>query len=906
MTMTVNSINTNIAAYYAQANIGIASSLASASVSRLSSGNRIVKSSDDVAALSTGTSLRTNVATLRTALVNASQGTSLLQIADGSLSQITEILQRQKAIALQAGSGSLTDSDRVFLNQEFQSLTSEIDRLTTSTNFNGVRLINGSLSDTARMLSNSTNSAQASLSVNFTVIADAGTFIMNGVTMTFTDAAPAAAGGVQRGGTIAQTLDNLVAYLNNANNDTSGAALSAANKALVTKAVYSRVGNSLVVTARAGGNLGEFFTINSAAMGTVTGTVNGQGSSEISTFTSIGVANIDTDVSATGTGDKFANNTITLDGVTLVTVANGDTIRSIVNTINAGTSTTGVSAYITGTANDYTINIMTTNTAATSDLAVGAAATGITINDAAATNNTQYLNGGGLTGLGQGSVIGVGSTGGSFSILTDQNQQYAQSTISFPDIAAGDLTATANFGTARTITIEGQAFTFTQTAKTARAQTEITIGATLQETLDNAVEAINSYFGTPTVNYALQQIEATRDGNSIIVRSKLAGNALDIAGGTLTVAASLMTGGSVSSADLSNTSNTGIDTKGVMNDDFIGVITGFNASYVSANKINLSVVVGGITYSAQNVSTNPSSNTDVRMISETGGYFDLKLRANQGVVVNDSAGANTFAERLNAAMSGVTFYQRRDVSSYAPSGNLLGSSVIMQLADFSSVSISEINVNAPVGSNPNGTISFKINDVVYSAQVDLRSQLGAYSVTRFISATNANDYLEFRNGATALSMATSTAAAAVEAALKEALGVGEGAAALSFQIGTTSTDTLEVSIGSATSDSLFSSQTLNVLSQANAAAASAVLDQALATVTSLRAGVGALQSRFNFASANIQISIQNQDAARGELLDTDIASESTNYATFQVKLQAGISVLAQANQQLQSLLKLIG
>src|ERR1041384_6477777 len=108
----VSSINTNIAAYYAQANIGIASNNASASVQRLSSGNRIVKASDDVAALATGTSLRTQVSALKAALINASQGTTLLQIADGALSQITDILQRQKAIAVQAGAGSLDNAAR--------------------------------------------------------------------------------------------------------------------------------------------------------------------------------------------------------------------------------------------------------------------------------------------------------------------------------------------------------------------------------------------------------------------------------------------------------------------------------------------------------------------------------------------------------------------------------------------------------------------------------------------------------------------------------------------------------------------------------------------------------------------------------------------------------------------------
>src|SRR5947207_1642742 len=100
--MTVNSINTNLSAYYAQANIGIASEAASASVSRLSSGNRIVKASDDVAALAIGAKLQTTVVALKSAQNNAAQGTSLLQVADGALDQITKILQRQKAIALQA------------------------------------------------------------------------------------------------------------------------------------------------------------------------------------------------------------------------------------------------------------------------------------------------------------------------------------------------------------------------------------------------------------------------------------------------------------------------------------------------------------------------------------------------------------------------------------------------------------------------------------------------------------------------------------------------------------------------------------------------------------------------------------------------------------------------------------
>ena len=105
---------------------------------------------------------------------------------------------------------------------------------------------------------------------------------------------------------------------------------------------------------------------------------------------------------------------------------------------------------------------------------------------------------------------------------------------------------------------------------------------------------------------------------------------------------------------------------------------------------------------------------------------------------------------------------------------------------------------------------------------------------------------------------------------------------------------------------MYAGASLNVLTAESAAIAVAAIDVAIENVTAVRAEVGATQSRFNFASANIESSIQNQDAARGTLLDTDIANESTQYSIAQVKLQAGISVLAQANQQLQSLLKLIG
>jgi flagellin len=172
----------NISALVAQGNIGKASTSASASISRLSSGNRIAIAADDVAGLSVGTALRTQVSTLKQALANAGQGTSLLQVADGALSQLVDIVTRQKAIATQASSGQLDDTARGYLDQEFQALAAQVNQIASSTNFNGVKLLNGGLGTTvtqantdalAAGLTNAATQSTAATAANTTTAAQA-------------------------------------------------------------------------------------------------------------------------------------------------------------------------------------------------------------------------------------------------------------------------------------------------------------------------------------------------------------------------------------------------------------------------------------------------------------------------------------------------------------------------------------------------------------------------------------------------------------------------------------------------------------------------------------------------------------------------------------------------------------
>ena len=116
---------------------------AARSMAKLSSGSRIVRASDDAASLAVGTKLKADVTALKQAQVNVNQASSVLQVADGGMSQIGDILQRMKALSVQSSSGSVTDTERAYLNEEFTQLRTEIDNIAGQTKFNGQTLLTG-------------------------------------------------------------------------------------------------------------------------------------------------------------------------------------------------------------------------------------------------------------------------------------------------------------------------------------------------------------------------------------------------------------------------------------------------------------------------------------------------------------------------------------------------------------------------------------------------------------------------------------------------------------------------------------------------------------------------------------------------------------------------------------------
>ena len=138
--MALNIIS-NYAANVAHRNLTASDEMATRSLSKLSSGTRVVSARDDAASMAIGARLNATTQALKTATVNVGQANSMLQIADGGMATIDDILVRMKTLAVQASSGNLSDTERGFLNDEFTELRDEIDRIASSTNFNGIQLL---------------------------------------------------------------------------------------------------------------------------------------------------------------------------------------------------------------------------------------------------------------------------------------------------------------------------------------------------------------------------------------------------------------------------------------------------------------------------------------------------------------------------------------------------------------------------------------------------------------------------------------------------------------------------------------------------------------------------------------------------------------------------------------------
>ncbi|MEV7618573.1 flagellin [Microbacterium sp. NPDC089321] len=216
-------INTNVSALNAYRNLSNTQNDLSKSLEKLSSGFRINRAADDAAGLAISEGLRAQVGGLNVAARNAQDGISVIQTAEGALTEVHSILQRMRDLAVQAGSDSNNTDSRTALQGEINGLASELNRIGANTQFNGINLMDGA-------------------ALSFQVGANgnvAGTDLSNTITVNLADLATAVSGVATLEATGADLAAGSVAV------DVSSAASAAAGVELIDAAITN------VSTARA-------------------------------------------------------------------------------------------------------------------------------------------------------------------------------------------------------------------------------------------------------------------------------------------------------------------------------------------------------------------------------------------------------------------------------------------------------------------------------------------------------------------------------------------------------------------------------------------------------------------------------------------------------------------------------
>ena len=296
-------INTNMASLNAQRNLNTSQSALTTSLQRLSSGMRINSAKDDAAGLAIVNRFSSQINGINVAARNANDGISLAQTAEGDLGQVSNNLQRMRELAVQSANGTNSSSDRTALNNESVALIAEIDRVASSSKFNGINLLDGTFTNQQFQVG-----ADAGQTITIAAIASArssalGTYYSASVTSSAVSAAAISGGNVTLNGVaITDTISDGVS--------TAGDTFSAKAKAtainstsatnVTATAVTDLAGNAIAVPATLTGTI----TINgvtTASISTV-GTAATDGASVTAAINAISAATGVTASYATATG----------------------------------------------------------------------------------------------------------------------------------------------------------------------------------------------------------------------------------------------------------------------------------------------------------------------------------------------------------------------------------------------------------------------------------------------------------------------------------------------------------------------------------------------------------------------------------------------------------------------------
>ncbi len=510
--MTV--INTNISALTAQSGQRVAQSGLTMAMERLSTGQRINSAKDDAAGLAISQRMTADVRGLAVAIRNANDGISMAQTAESAMGEVTNMLQRMRELAVQASNGTITGDDRVALQAEVDQLTGEIDNIGQRTNFNGIKLLDGS----AKNLLLQTGS-RAGETVSFDIgsarISDLGTGRTPALTATGSFEATATNLTANQSLTAGDLIINGVTIASGSADDDNVSSTEKAASALAKAAAINKSSAETGVTAVVGKTVLTGSAMTAAAL-TGTVTINGITTDSIATTTNaaqsrkltldaINAISGQTGVTAIDTGDD--NGGIRLeaaDGRNIVVSLT--TLTSAATGVKSGAQS-GTFSLVSNTGQPIEIGTTGAGRISRSGLTEGSFERGVsTVNSdsrAVATNAATAitLNNGDLSINGV-NIRAAADTDDIFSSTAAVSSKKAASAIS---IASAINASSAETG----VTAEANAMTLSSTVTTVIGTTatatlgingvnmDITLNQndSAQATRDNVISEVNKYTG---------------------------------------------------------------------------------------------------------------------------------------------------------------------------------------------------------------------------------------------------------------------------------------------------------------------------------------------------------------------------------------------------------------------------
>src|SRR5471032_2619652 len=313
-------INTNIASLDAQNNLSKSQGSLQTSLQRLSSGLRINSAKDDAAGLAISQRFQAQISGDARASQNANDGISLAQTDEGGLATSGDLLQRIRVLAVQSANGSNSDSDRQSIQNEVSSLSAELDRVATSTQFNGQNVLDGSLTSTQFQVGANANQT-INIGIQSAKAADIGNnTLSSGLTSTISQAAAAVA-------VPANAITGAPAFSDG--NTVTGQTLSITSGAGVTTPVVINQGDSAKQIAASVNNQSEQSGVTASA--STTATLSGITDGAVQ-FTLRGANSIASDANS--------------QPVTISAAVTGGDLSALAQAVNAQTGTTNIAASV--------------------------------------------------------------------------------------------------------------------------------------------------------------------------------------------------------------------------------------------------------------------------------------------------------------------------------------------------------------------------------------------------------------------------------------------------------------------------------------------------------------------------------------------------------------------------------